>query len=282
MVALIVLMAVAGGVVIAIVFGLILGWASKKFYVKVDERITEIEKVLPGANCGGCGFPGCSGYAEAIVEKGAPMDKCAPGGSDVAARIAEIMGAEVVEKEPEVAVVLCRGDTKASKERFDYYGVRTCGAASIIGAGQTACTVGCLGFGDCVKACPFGAMIMGEDGLPVVIRHLCKGCGKCVEACPRGVIKLMPLSAKVVVRCRNTDKGAAAKKACSVACIACKKCEKVCKFEAIKVENFLAVIDYEKCKKCGKCVSECPQDVIVSFVKLDKRLFKKEKPKEAA
>jgi len=280
MTALIIVMAVGATVVISIIFGMLLGYASKKFYVEVDERVTKIASLLPGANCGGCGFAGCAGYAEAIVFKGAQIGKCAPGGNTVAQEIAKVMGQGIEEKEPEVAVVLCKGDTKSAKERFSYWGVSSCGAANIIGAGKKSCPVGCLGFGDCVKACPFGAIIMGENGLPIVLRQLCKACGKCVSACPRGVIKLMPISNKIVVSCRNTQKGALAKKSCEFACIKCKKCEKSCKFEAIKVEKNVPVIDYTKCKRCGKCVIECPQGVIENFVKLDKKLLKKEDEKK--
>ncbi|MCX7703678.1 MAG: RnfABCDGE type electron transport complex subunit B [Planctomycetota bacterium] len=277
MAVLVVGLAVVGTVVMSVLFGMVLGYASKKFYVEVDERITKIAKVLPGANCGGCGFAGCGGYAEAIVTKGAPLGRCSPGGSAVSQEIAKIMGQVAEEKEPEVAVVLCKGGSRSAKDRFDYWGVETCGAANLIGAGKKSCPVGCLGFGDCVRVCPFGAILMGEDGLPVVLRHLCKGCGKCVSVCPRGVLKLMPLSSKVVVRCRNTQKGATAKKACDFACIKCKKCEKSCKFEAVRIEKNIPLIDYLKCKRCGKCVTECPQGVIENYVKLDRKLFGKGK-----
>ncbi len=273
----VILMAVLGTIAVAVAFGVVLGYAARKFHVEVDPRIERIEEALPGANCGGCGYPGCAGYAEAIVKDGVSTTRCAPGGPDVAAAIAEIMGAAVEKSEPKVAVVLCRGFNEVAGARFVYDGVSTCVSANLIGAGYKACSAGCLGFGDCVEACPFGAIVMTENGVPEVVRSLCTGCGKCVEACPRKIITLLPVSKTVTVRCRNTQKGAVARKLCKNACIACKKCEKACKFEAIKVENFLAVIDYEKCKNCGKCVEACPQDVIVDVRKLDKRLKAKEK-----
>jgi len=273
-VSVVVFLAVAAIIVVAVVFGSILGYAAKRFHVEVDPRIERINEVLPGANCGGCGFPGCSGYAEAIVLHGAPIDRCAPGGPDVAKKIAEIMGMEAAETEPKVAVVLCHGWRDVAAERFEYDGVRTCRAASLmgVGAGHKACPFGCLGFGDCVEACPFGAIVMGERGVPEVLRAKCVGCGKCVEACPRNIITLLPRSRTVFVACKNTQKGAKAKKLCKNACIACKRCEKVCKFDAIKVENNLARIDYEKCKLCGRCAQECPQNVIEDVRRLDKRL----------
>jgi len=270
----VILLAVLAIVVVAFIFGSILGYAAKKFHVEVDPRIEKIAEILPGANCGGCGYPGCSGYAEAIVNEGAAIDRCAPGGAAVAAKIAEIMGLEVSAAEPKVAVVLCRGYKDVAAERFEYVGVRSCRAASLlgVGAGHKACPFGCLGFGDCVAACPFGAIVMTDRGVPEVLRERCVGCGKCVEACPRGVITLLPRSKTVFVACRNTQKGAKAKRVCSNACIACKRCEKVCKFDAIKVESNLARIDYEKCKNCGRCAQECPQDVIEDVRRLDKRL----------
>lgn len=270
----VVLLAVSAIVVVAIVFGSILGYAARRFHVELDPRIEKIVEILPGANCGGCGYPGCGGYAEAIVTSGAAIDRCAPGGPDVAAKIGEIMGMKAESKEPKVAVVLCHGFKDAVKERFFYNGVNTCRGASLmgVGAGNKACPFGCLGFGDCVESCPFDAIVMTERGVPEVLRERCVGCGRCVESCPRGIITLLPRSKTVFVACKNRHKGAKAKKLCKNACIACKRCEKVCKFEAIKVENNLAVIDYEKCKNCGRCANECPQKVIDNVRKLDKLL----------
>jgi len=208
------------------------------------------------------------------VTEGAAIDRCAPGGPAVAEKIAEIMGQEASAAEPKVAVVLCRGYRDAAVQRSEYVGVRSCRAAGLlgVGAGHKACPFGCLGFGDCVAACPFSAIVMTDRGVPEVLRERCVGCGKCVEACPRGIITLLPRSKTVFVACRNTHKGAKAKKACRNACIACKRCEKVCKFDAIKVENNIAKIDYEKCRSCGRCAQECPQDVIEDVRRLEKRL----------
>ena len=264
--------------VMAAAFGIILAIAAQKFAVKVDPRITRISEALPGANCGGCGYPGCSGYAAAIVISGSDINLCAPGGAQTADRIAEIMGVEASAAEPKVAVVMCRGTLAVSGKKFDYDGIPDCRAAILVNAGSKSCRYGCLGLGSCIAACPFGAIVMAENNIPVVIEEKCVGCGKCVETCPKNIIQLAPASKHVHVFCRNVDKGGTAKKSCKAACIACRKCEKECKFDAIHVVNNLAVIDYEKCKDCGKCVLVCPQDALVNLRPVRKHLKKKEKP----
>jgi RnfABCDGE-type electron transport complex B subunit len=261
--------------ILSLIFGIILAIAAQKFHVEVDPRIEKVSSMLAGANCGGCGYPGCSGYATAIVLHGAPPDKCGPGGQEAARKIAEVMGQTVKEAERRVAVVACRGTPAVAKERFIYGGILDCRAAVLVQEGQKGCAYGCLGFGTCERVCPFAAIYMTPDGLPVVVEENCKACGKCVEICPRNIIHLAPYSKHVHVLCKSKDKGAATKKVCSVGCIACKKCEKVCKFEAIKVDNNLAVIDYSKCTNCGKCVTECPQNVIINLRKFRKA---REKP----
>ncbi|MFH1421587.1 MAG: RnfABCDGE type electron transport complex subunit B [Planctomycetota bacterium] len=263
--------------ILGLIFGIVLAVAAQKFHVETDPRIDTITSMLPGANCGGCGFPGCSGYAAGIVLQSAPLNKCSPGGSETSKKIAEVMGQSVQETERLVAVVACRGTAAVAKNRFQYEGISDCRSAHLVNAGFKACSYGCLGFGTCEKACPFAAIVKGEDGLPIIVEENCKACGKCVEACPRSIIQLAPFSKHVHVLCKSRDKGAATKKACSAGCIGCKKCEKVCKFEAIKIENNLAVIDYSKCKNCGKCVTECPQNVIVNF-----RKFRSSKDKAKA
>ncbi|MHC4871613.1 MAG: RnfABCDGE type electron transport complex subunit B [Planctomycetota bacterium] len=253
--------------IIGVALGIVLAWGGKRFAVEVDERVGNIDEALPGANCGACGYPGCPGYAEAIVNEGAAMNLCAPGGADLAQEIASIMGGEVEKTEPNYAVTCCQGGEVASL--FDYVGVSDCRAASLSGiaGGRKACTYGCLGFGTCVKACPFGAMVLGVDRIPVIDEEKCTGCRRCVDSCPRSLNRVDSESTSVFVKCMSKDKGAVANKLCPHACIACKKCEKECPFDAIHIENNLAVIDYEKCKFCGKCVGVCPKNVIVNLRK---------------
>jgi len=241
-------------------FGVGLAVASKRFAVASDPRVDDVLESLPGANCGACGFAGCSAYAEAVVLTNASVSACTAGGQDTATAVAGIMGVTADVKEKTVAVVHCHGNAVAS--RFSYIGIEDCRAASLLQGGPKACEYGCLGLASCVAACPFDAIHM-EDGLPVVDTDKCVACGQCVDACPRSLIDIQPLSAKVHVFCKSQDKGGVTRKACSVGCIGCKKCEKTCEFDAIHVENFLASIDYEKCTSCGNCVEACPTNAIV-------------------
>ena len=247
------------------ILGLVLAIASKKFHVVVDPRTEEVTEVLPGVNCGACGFAGCAAYAEGIVEKGAEINLCAPGAAAVVEKIADIMGMTASASEPNFAVVQCDGD--GVRARFKYSGVSTCKAASVMGLAGSfqACPYGCLGLGSCIEACPFGAMKLNENNVVEIDENLCAGCGKCVEVCPRNLIRLDPESRVIVVRCQNHDKGAKANKACNHACIACQKCVKECPFDAIHIVDNLAVIDYDKCKLCGKCVNICPKNLIVNL-----------------
>ncbi len=256
----VVIMAIIGGIL-----GLVLAIASKKFFVKVDPRTDMVLEALPGANCGACGFAGCAAYAEAIVEKGAPIDLCAPGAGGVVAAVADIMGLSANAKEPNFAIVRCDGD--GVRPRFQYAGVQTCKAATVMGlAGSFQdCPYGCLGLGSCVEVCPFGAIELNENNVAIINEDVCAGCGKCIDACPRNLIRLDPESRVIVVRCNNKDKGATANKQCNHACIACGKCVRECPFDAIHIENNLAVIDYGKCKLCGKCVKVCPKHLIVNL-----------------
>lgn len=256
--------AVVALAVSGLAFGALLGFAAKKFAVEVDPRAEKIRGVLPGANCGACGYPGCSGLADAIAAGKAPIDACTVGKGAVAKAIAEIMGQSYVKKEDErlVARVLCMGGRGVSENRFRYDGIRDCKAALLFQGGPKACEYGCLGFGSCVKACRFDALSMGPDRLPVVDASKCTACGKCVSACPRGLIALLPESASVYVRCLNKDPGAQVRKACKVGCIACRACVRACKYDAVKVESNLAVIDYSKCTRCGECVAKCPTKCI--------------------
>lgn len=252
--------AVVGGV--GLLMGLFLGVASEKFKVEVDEREVEVRAQLPGNNCGGCGFPGCDGLAAAIVKKEAPVGGCPVGGSAVAAKIAAIMGEEASDSVRKTAFVKCKGDCEKAGTLYEYYGVEDCAAASQMqNKGQKICTYGCLGFGSCKKACPFGAIEI-IDGIAKVDKEKCKACGKCVAACPKHLIELIPYDSKYAVQCSSHDKGPVVKKSCSAGCIGCTLCTKQCETGAITVDGFLAHIDYDKCTGCGKCAEKCPAKVI--------------------
>lgn len=243
-------------------FAVILTIASKIFFVPVDETVTNLRAELPGANCGACGFAGCDDYASALAaDPSIGTAKCPVGGADVAAKLAGILGVEAGSAEPQVAVVMCNGNAQAAKKLMEYQGLSTCAAAKQLFGGLNMCAYGCLGLGDCQEACPYGA-IQVCDGVAVVNREMCVGCGICAKTCPNHVIRIAPAKNKVVVQCNSKDTGAKTRKACSNGCIACKKCEKVCKFDAIKVEDNHAMIDPEKCKNCGLCAKECPTGAI--------------------
>jgi electron transport complex protein RnfB len=247
---------------LGLVFGLILAIASHIFKVEVDERTEKILDALPNANCGGCGYPGCSGYAEAIVQDGVAINKCAPGGADTVAKIAEIMGVTASKSEKMVAIVKCRGDNTVTTQKHNYVGVLDCVAANITQGGDKGCAYGCLGLGTCVSVCAFDAIRI-ENGIAVINPENCTACGKCVEACPRNIIEIVPYSKKVHVTCKSVDKGPMVKKVCDIGCIACRLCEKVCPVDAIHVDNNLASIDYDKCIQCMLCVEKCPVNIII-------------------
>ncbi len=255
---------------IALIAAVILYVCSKKFAVKEDPRIAQVSAILPGANCGGCGFPGCSGMADALV-KGADAGSldglmCPVGGAEVMGQVADLLGMAIANTDPMVAVVRCNGTCELRPRMAEYDGLRTCTAMNACGAGETGCGYGCLGCGDCVAACQFDAIRMNpETGLPEVDEDKCTACGACTKACPRHIIELRkkgPKGRRIYVSCMNKDKGAAAMKACKAACIGCGKCEKECKFEAITITNNLSYIDFNKCRMCKKCVEACPTHAI--------------------
>lgn len=247
---------------VGIILGFFLGFSGEKFKVEVDEREEAILEVLPGNNCGGCGYAGCGSLASAIVKGEAPCNQCPVGGAPVASLIAGIMGESVDDVERKVAFVKCSGSFEKAKQDYIYNGVMDCRAMQFVpNNGPWSCESSCLGFGSCVKACPFHA-IKVEDGLAVVDKEACKACGKCVAVCPQNLIELIPYNATTVVKCSNKNKGKDVMAVCSVGCIACHLCEKTCQHDAVHVIDNIAYIDQSKCTGCGECAAKCPKKVI--------------------
>jgi len=264
----------------------ILYFVAQKFKVYEDPRIDKVESALPGANCGGCGHAGCRAFAEDCVKKNDLAGLfCPVGGNDCMARVAGILGLEVVAQAPKVAVVRCNGTCEHRPRVNKFDGASSCAIASSLYSGESGCQYGCLGMGDCVEACKFDAIhINPETGLPEVDDEKCVACGACVSACPKNLIELRkkaPKDRKIYVSCRNTDKGGIARKACTVACIGCGKCQKECNFDAITIASNLAFIDADKCKLCRKCVAVCPTGAILEF-NFPPRKIKSEEPADIA
>ncbi len=266
----IVLYTVISLTLLGILAAVILYFVAQKFKVVEDPRIDAVEEVLPHANCGGCGYPGCRPFAEACV-KADSLDNlyCPVGGNEVMAKVAEILGLEAVEAEPRVAVIRCQGSYEHRPRTSRYEGASTCAVEHALYTGDTDCPYGCLGLGDCVAACDFEALFMDEKtGLPYVIDENCVACGACVEACPRDIIELRKRNKrdrKIFVSCINEEKGGVARQYCKVACIGCSKCFQVCEFDAITMGNNLAFIDSDACKLCRKCVVVCPTNSILEI-----------------
>ena len=262
-----ILIAVISLGVIGAIGAIILYLASKKFEVYEDPRIAQVQEILPAANCGGCGYPGCSGFATACVNSDS-LDGlfCPVGGSEVMGKVAGILGKEASSADATVAVVRCNGTCEARPKINQYDGVKSCAVASSLYGGETGCSFGCHGYGDCVTVCNFDAIFINPvTGIAEVIEDKCTSCGACVKACPKNLIELRkkgPKSRRIFVSCMNKDKGVIAKKACTNACIGCSLCFKECAFDAIKIENNLAYIDHNKCRLCRKCVDVCPTNAI--------------------
>jgi electron transport complex protein RnfB len=247
---------------------------AKKFKVEEDPRIDEVAEILPGANCGGCGYPGCRGFAEALVKAADEGDisalMCPPGGNEVMAEVGKFLGLEVAESEPSTAVVRCNGSRENAPAKLSYDGPAKCALAHGLFSGENNCPFWCMGLGDCVEVCDFDAIYIDEKtGLPVVDVEKCVSCGACVKACPREIIEIRPRGRKdrrVWVSCMNQEKGGIAMKNCKSACIGCMKCAKACpeKIQAITIENNLAYIDVRKCIACGLCIPVCPTGAILA------------------
>ena len=252
--------------VLGVLAGVLLSIISIIMAVKKDETAEKIEEILPGANCGSCGFSGCSGYALAL-SKGdtSQTNLCSPGGAETAQRISEILGVSGSEFVRKTAMVRCKGSWDKTQMMMEYRGIESCYASNQLYQGLGACSYGCIGFGDCKAVCEHDAIIV-ENGVARVDSSKCGACGQCVKACPKGLIELIPAADEDrAVLCSNRDKGGKTRKVCSVGCIGCMKCQKACEYDAIKVENFLARVDYDKCVGCGKCESVCPSQCISSF-----------------
>lgn len=255
---------------LGVVSAVVLFFVAQKFKVFEDPRIDDVEGMLPGANCGGCGYPGCRGLADALV-KAEDLSSlfCPVGGNETMANVAQFLGKAVAAKEAQVAVIRCQGSPEHRKQTNVYDGASSCAISTSLYAGDTGCQYGCLGYGDCVDACAFDAIhINPVTKLPEVLDDKCTACGACVTACPKNIIELRkksPKDRKIFVSCVSMDKGAISRKACQVSCIGCGKCVKVCPFEAITLQNNLAYIDPQKCKLCRKCVEECPTNAILEL-----------------
>ena len=266
--------AVALLAVLGVIFGIALAIVASKFVVKVDPKVDQVRETLPGANCGACGFAGCMGYAEAVVgNPDVAPNLCAPGKLPVAQKIAQITGKAAGAVDPKIARVFCQGGRSKSQRKFIYSGVMDCTAAVLAAGGDKSCDFGCLGYATCMRACPFDAITMSADNLPIISKEKCTACGKCVAACPKQVIELGLMSKAVVISCHSRDKGIDVKKKCQVGCIACGICVRTCPVDAIKLDNNLARIDHSKCITCGLCVKKCPTNAIHDYIPVRPKAF---------
>lgn len=250
---------------LGVVFGIGLAIAAKRFCVKIDPRIEEVYKHLPGANCGACGMAGCMGFAEGLIHGACTIEKCVVSQEAAREEIAKIIGVQAKRKIKRVAVLHCNGGSKRVKDRFVYQGIKDCISASMVMEGPKACVYGCIGYGSCAKTCPFGAITMNEEDLPVINADKCIACGKCAAGCPKKLFSLVPVSKNYAVRCKSLDAVRDVVKVCPVGCIACARCEKACPVSAIKIIDNLSVIDYNICDNRGECFKVCPVSTIATL-----------------
>lgn len=266
---------VLGG--LGLLLGLMLAYLSKRFEVEKNPKIAKVRELLPGINCGSCGYAGCDPFAEALINDNEDYKKCKPGKSKHD-QIAQVLGKDVVcSTDRLIAKLYCDGDCDKTSDRFDYKGIAKCSTAAQVAGGPKSCSYGCEGYGDCVLVCPVGAITMNDKRLPVVDENKCIGCGKCVEECPKKLFELVPINKKVYVKCVSRDGAKDVVKNCKVGCINCKICEKVCPHDAIHVKDNIAKVDYPKCTLCDACVNKCPRKIIIHT---GKKLEIKETPKQ--
>ncbi len=245
-----------------LVFGIVLGFASRKFHVEVNPLIPKLREALPGANCGGCGFTGCDAYAKALAEGSAKPGSCPVGGETVTAQVAAILGVEAAKTEKMTAFVKCCGIEGIAAEKYRYAGIQGCPEAAVLpGGGPKSCVYGCLGFGSCAQACAFDAITM-QKGVAHIDPDRCVACGACIKACPKHLIELVPASQTVHVVCANPERGKDVKAVCEAGCIGCSLCARSCPNGAIQMNAGLAKIDPDRCSGCGVCVEKCPVHVI--------------------
>jgi len=251
--------------VIGFILGVLLGLFKKIFHVDTDPKVEKVREALSGANCGGCGLAGCDAFAGAVVKGDAPTNGCVAGGSACATKIADILGAAGVEVKPQIAFLACNGTKECAADKGIYHGVQSCKGANLVMNGTKKCAFGCIGLGDCVKVCPFDALSMGENGLPVVDKSKCVGCGNCAKACPKHLFKIIDADTKgAISKCSNHSQNKAQiKKDCSVGCFKCGICAKKCPVQAIDLSSGIPQIDYSKCTSCGECVNACPENGLI-------------------
>ncbi len=263
----IILWSVLSVALLAWLFGFGLAVAHKKLAVEKDPKIKEVEDSLPQVNCGACGYPGCAGYADAVVVEGVDINLCPPGGDSLIKVLGHILGKEVKETEEKlIARILCSGHLANSRQKYLYNGITDCNQAVNMFGGSKECPHGCVGLGSCVRACPFEAIYITKDLDVIVDEQKCTGCELCVPVCPKDIIKMVPARTKIFNSCSSTDKGGPVKKYCNVGCTACKLCEKACNYDAIHIKDYLAIFDYNKCTECNDCTVVCPTESIQSWI----------------